>query len=114
MTPRSRRTGSGNGTATRWALRDCTLTIPERAVVGLAGPNGAGKSTLLGLAAGLLGRRRARISVLGARPGGSERARDVGYVAEDAPLYRSFTVGETSSSRAAPTGAGTVQSSATV
>ena len=37
-----------------WALRDCTVAIPERAVVGLAGPNGAGKSTLLDLAVALL------------------------------------------------------------
>jgi len=38
----------------RWALRDCTLSIPEGKVVGLVGPNGAGKTTLLHLAVGLL------------------------------------------------------------
>jgi ABC-2 type transport system ATP-binding protein len=38
----------------RWALRDCTLKIPEGKVVGLVGPNGAGKTTLLHLAVGLL------------------------------------------------------------
>ena len=37
-----------------WAVRDCTLSIPEQAIVGLAGPNGAGKSTLLALAVALL------------------------------------------------------------
>ena len=28
----------------RWALRDCTLTVPDGAIVGLVGPNGAGRS----------------------------------------------------------------------
>jgi ABC-2 type transport system ATP-binding protein len=35
--------GVGKRYRRRWALRDCTLAVPERAIVGLAGPNGAGK-----------------------------------------------------------------------
>src|SRR5207244_12947782 len=31
----------------RWALIDCTLSIPAGHVVGLVGPNGAGKTTML-------------------------------------------------------------------
>ena len=38
----------------KWALRDCTVSIPAGRVVGLVGPNGAGKTTLLHLAVGLL------------------------------------------------------------
>ena len=79
----------------RWALRDCTLAIPRGAVAGLAGANGAGKTTLLSLAAGLLRPTEGSIAVLGRDvspdPGLLEA---VGYVAEDAPLYRSFTVGD--------------------
>ena len=80
----------------RWALRDCTLQVPERAIVGLAGPNGAGKSTLLGLTVGLLAPTEGRIEVLGRDPCREpDVLARVGYVARDAPLYRSFTVRDT-------------------
>jgi ABC-2 type transport system ATP-binding protein len=79
-----------------WALRDCTLTIPEGAIVGLAGPNGAGKSTLLGLAVGLLDPTEGEIAVLGCDPRHDPKVLpSIGYVPQDAPLYRSFTVAET-------------------
>jgi len=78
-----------------WALRDCTLTIPPGTVVGLTGPNGAGKSTLLGLAVGLLEPSEGSVRVLGRDPRRDVRALvEIGYVAQDAPLYRSFTVRE--------------------
>ena len=79
-----------------WALRECTLTIPDGAIVGLAGPNAAGKSTLLGLAAGLLAPTEGTISVLGRDPLREPAVlREVGYVGQGAPLYRTFTVAET-------------------
>ena len=79
-----------------WALRDLTLTIPKGAVVGLAGPNAAGKSTLLSLAAGVLAPSEGSISVLGADPLRTpEILGEVGYVAQGAPLYRSFRVEDT-------------------
>src|SRR4051812_37128314 len=78
-----------------WGLRDCTLTIPHGAIVGLAGPNAAGKSTLLALATGLLAPTEGSIAVLGRDPLREPAVlADVGYVAQGAPLYRSFTVGE--------------------
>lgn len=96
MTPPLTAGAVGKRYRRRWALRDCTLTIPEGAIVGLAGTNSAGKSTLLGLAVGLLTPTEGSISVLGRNP---QREPDVlaavGYVAQDAPLYRSFTVGDT-------------------
>jgi ABC-2 type transport system ATP-binding protein len=74
---------SGLGKAYRrtWALRDCTLAIPEGHVAGLVGPNRAGKTTLLQLAAGLLAPTRGTNSVLGERPaaGPAQLAR-VGFV----------------------------------
>jgi ABC-2 type transport system ATP-binding protein len=79
-----------------WAVRECTLSIPVQAIVGLAGPNGAGKSTLLALAVALLTPTEGSISVLGRDPRADPESLDeIGYVAQDAPLYRSFTVGET-------------------
>jgi ABC-2 type transport system ATP-binding protein len=78
-----------------WGLRECTLTIPQGAVVGLAGPNAAGKSTLLALATGLLAPTEGSISVLGSDPLREPSVlAEVGYVAQGAPLYRSFTVGD--------------------
>jgi ABC-2 type transport system ATP-binding protein len=88
---------SGLGKAYRrtWALRDCTLAIPEGHVVGLVGPNGAGKTTLLQLAAGLLTPTRGTISVLGDRPaaGPAQLAR-VGFVAQETPVYSRMTVAD--------------------
>ena len=46
--------GLGKKYGRRWALSDCTLSIPIGRVTGLVGPNGAGKTTLLNLATGML------------------------------------------------------------
>jgi ABC-2 type transport system ATP-binding protein len=79
-----------------WALHNLTLTIPKGAIVGLAGPNAAGKSTLLSLAAGMLAPSAGSISVLGDDPLHTpEVLAEVGYVAQGAPLYRSFRVADT-------------------
>jgi len=77
----------------KWALSDCTLSIPAGHVVGLVGPNGAGKSTLLNLATGMMAPTAGRIEVLGGRPasGPAQLAR-VGYLAQDAPVYAGLSV----------------------
>ena len=88
--------GLGKRFRREWALRDLTLEIPPGAIVGLAGPNAAGKSTLLALATGLLAPTEGTISVLGRDPLRDPGVlADVGYVAQGAPLYRSFRVAET-------------------
>lgn len=77
----------------KWALSDCSLSIPTGRVVGLVGPNGAGKSTLLHLAVGLLAPSAGTISVLGARPGsGPQALARVGFLAQDSPTYDRLTV----------------------
>src|SRR5580658_1569064 len=78
-----------------WALRDCSLAIPAGHVVALVGPNGAGKTTLLNMAAGLLAPTAGRLTVLGGQRPGSDSARAcIGFVAQDAPLYRHLPVGD--------------------
>jgi ABC-2 type transport system ATP-binding protein len=87
--------GLGKRFRREWGLRDCTLTIPEGAIVGLAGPNAAGKSTLLALAIGLLTPTEGSITVLDRDPRSDASVlSEVGFVAQGAPLYRGFTVGE--------------------
>ena len=87
--------GLGKQYRRTWALRDCTLAIPEGHVVGLVGPNGAGKTTLLGLAVGLLAPTRGTISVLGERPAaGPKQMARVGFVAQDPPVYPRMTVAD--------------------
>jgi ABC-2 type transport system ATP-binding protein len=85
--------GLGKRYGRKWALHDCTLTIPEGKVVGLVGPNGAGKTTLLHLAVGLLAPSAGSIMVLGGRPGdGPAQLAKVGFVAQDTPAYAGLSV----------------------
>jgi ABC-2 type transport system ATP-binding protein len=87
--------GLGKRYRRTWALRDCTLEIPEGHVVGLVGPNGAGKTTLLHLATGLLAPTSGTISVLGAPPVGSARQLErVGFVAQNTPVYARMLVAD--------------------
>jgi len=86
-------TALGTRYGRKWALRDCTLSIPEGNVVGLVGPNGAGKTTLLQLAVGLLAPTCGSISVLGGRPGdGPAQLEKVGFVAQATPTYTGLSV----------------------
>jgi ABC-2 type transport system ATP-binding protein len=96
MTPPLVARGLGKRFRREWGLRDCNLELPEGAVVGLAGPNAAGKSTLLALATGLLDPTEGSISVLGRDPRAEPSVlADVGFVAQGAPLYMSFSVADT-------------------
>jgi ABC-2 type transport system ATP-binding protein len=76
--------GLGKRYRRRWALADCTLTVPAGQVVGLVGPNGAGKTTLLELAAGLLRPTTGTITV-------RQRA---GFVAQGAPVFAGLSVAD--------------------
>ena len=87
--------GLGRQYRRKWALRDCTLAIPEGHVVGLVGPNGAGKTTLVRLAAGMLAPTCGAITVLGDRPGaGPAELAQIGFVAQDTPVYARMTVAD--------------------
>jgi ABC-2 type transport system ATP-binding protein len=79
-----------------WGLRDCTLEVPAGAIAGLVGPNGAGKTTLLEMIIGLLQPTEGQLSVFGETSHAPMAARlaRVGYVAQDHPLYRDFSVAD--------------------
>jgi ABC-2 type transport system ATP-binding protein len=78
-----------------WALQDCTLHLPAGRIAALVGPNGAGKTTLLHLAVGLLAPDAGSVRVFGQDPRGNTKAlAEIGFVAQDTPLYRDFTAQE--------------------
>jgi ABC-2 type transport system ATP-binding protein len=79
-----------------WALQDCTLTLPTGRVAALVGPNGAGKTTLLHLSAGLLEPTSGSVEVFGQSPllQSKETLPRLGFLAQDHPLYLSFTVAD--------------------
>ncbi|MFU8854196.1 ABC transporter ATP-binding protein [Micromonospora sp. SL1-18] len=78
-----------------WALRDCTLRLPAGRIAALVGPNGAGKSTLLHMAVGLLRPDAGAVRVFGQSPyNNTSTLADIGFVAQDTPLYRDFSAAE--------------------
>jgi ABC-2 type transport system ATP-binding protein len=89
--------GLGKRYGSFWALRDCSLEIQAGSVTALVGPNGAGKTTLLHLAVGLTDPSAGEVSVLDRSPhqDAAEVLPRIGFVAQEHPLYRGFTVAET-------------------
>src|SRR5690242_19813883 len=79
-----------------WGLRDCTLALPAGQVAALVAPNGAGKTTLLHLSAGLLEPTDGSVQVFGRSPlrQPEQTLPRVGLLAQDHPLYLSFTVAD--------------------
>ena len=96
-TPALQTNGLGKCYGSTWALSECTLEVPAGSVTALVGPNGAGKTTLLQLAVGLTKPTVGEVRVLGLSP--RDDAMSVlprlGFVAQEHPLHRGFTVGET-------------------
>jgi ABC-2 type transport system ATP-binding protein len=80
-------TGLGRHYRRGWALRECSFRLPAGRICALVGPNGAGKSTLLAIAAGLLAPTEGTLA--------PAADLDVGFVAQDKPLYPGFTVADT-------------------
>lgn len=81
----------------KWSLNDCTFQVSPGSIVGLIGPNGAGKTTLIQLLMGLLKPSQGEVRVLGHTPGydANHLLPKVGFLAQEHPLYTSFTVQDT-------------------
>jgi ABC-2 type transport system ATP-binding protein len=79
----------------RWALTECTLSIPPGHIVGLVGPNGAGKTTFLSLVTGMLRPTTGTITMAGRPPAASStQLAKVGFVAQDTPAYAGFSIAD--------------------
>ena len=76
------------------ALGGISFDVEKGSVVGLLGPNGAGKSTTMKILTGTLVPDQGYCSIDGRQvwPGDPESRRQVGYLPESTPLYRSMRV----------------------
>jgi ABC-2 type transport system ATP-binding protein len=87
--------GLGKRYGKAWALRDCTLAIPEGRLAALVGPNGAGKSTLMNMTVGLSLPTTGTVTVLGGMSATAPAMlHEVAFMAQDAPLYKNLSVGD--------------------
>jgi ABC-2 type transport system ATP-binding protein len=96
MTAALQTVGLGKRYGRQWALRDCSLSLSAGRVAALVGPNGAGKTTLLQLAVGLSSPSSGTAEVFGWSPQDQPTVvlPRIGFLAQDRPLYRGFTVEE--------------------
>jgi len=79
-------------------LRGVTLSVPERAMIGLIGRNGAGKTTLMKTVMGLLKAGGGEVQFAGrdllAQPTHARAQLGIGYMPEDRRLIPDLTVEE--------------------
>ena len=86
-------TGLSKRYGAKWALRNCTFSISQGRVCGLVGANGAGKTTLLRMLCGLSRSSAGRAEVAGKAPADDASfLSEVGYLAQDVPLYRHWSI----------------------
>jgi ABC-2 type transport system ATP-binding protein len=84
--------GLGKRYRAKWALKDCTFSVPAGRVCGLVGANGAGKTTLLRMLAGLSRPSAGTAEVAGAAPADDPAfLAEVGFLAQEIPLYRRWS-----------------------
>jgi lipopolysaccharide export system ATP-binding protein len=81
-----------------WVVDDVTLSIAPGEIVGLLGPNGAGKTTTFHMILGLLRPQRGRVHLDGRDitrlPMYMRARRGVGYLPQEASIFRRMTVEE--------------------
>jgi ABC-type multidrug transport system ATPase subunit len=79
-----------------WAIRDVTLEVPEGSITALVGPNGSGKTTLIRACLGFEPPNEGRVLVYGvdSRRNRTAAVNSIGYVPQQAALYRSLSIGD--------------------
>jgi NitT/TauT family transport system ATP-binding protein len=76
------------------ALREVSFEVPRAGFLSILGPSGCGKSTLLRVVADLAPLSSGSVSLFGKTPAEARRARDLGFVFQDAALLPWRTVRE--------------------
>ena len=79
-----------------WAIRNIDLEIASAGIVGLLGANGAGKSTMMNIVCGVLYQTEGTVLIDGLDIRGDALAarQRIGFLPQQAPLYRELTVDE--------------------
>jgi len=82
--------------STSWAIRDINLEINRTGILGLLGSNGAGKSTTMNIMCGVLNQTEGSVLINGidTRENPELAKRQIGFLAQNPPLYLDFTVDE--------------------
>lgn len=73
-------------------LHELGFTVPAGRVTGLLGPSGSGKSTLMRSIVGVQRLAGGSLTVLGQPAGAASLRRRLGYMTQDASIYRDLTV----------------------
>ncbi len=79
-----------------WAIRDINMEIENTGIVGLLGSNGAGKSTTMNIVCGVLNQSEGNVYINGinTREQPELAKRQIGFLAQNPPLYMDLTVDE--------------------
>ncbi len=82
--------------STSWAIRDIDLEINRTGILGLLGSNGAGKSTTMNIMCGVLNQTEGTVLINGVdtRENPELAKRQIGFLAQNPPLYLDLTVDE--------------------
>ena len=75
------------------ALKDVSLSVPEKSVFGLLGPNGAGKTSLIRIINQITGPDSGEVFFKGEKLQ-QKHVERIGYLPEERGLYKKMTVGD--------------------
>ncbi|POY37935.1 multidrug ABC transporter ATP-binding protein [Solitalea longa] len=79
-----------------WAIRDISFEINKTGILGLLGSNGAGKSTTMNIMCGVLNQTEGNVIINGIdlKKDPEAAKREIGFLPQQAPLYKDLTVDE--------------------